>query len=328
MKQTFTKTLALSAMLFAPVITQAQTHPLVSDFENLALQPDTFWNGSDSSGSFKSGMATFYNTYNGDWDMWESGFAYSNMKDDTTAGYGNLYSAITTIGHNGSANYAVAQNGATLSLAGAQLTLNGFYVTNGTYATLSMRDGDGFAKQFGGQTGDDPDWFLLNITGWKNGNPINDTVKFYLADYRFTDNSQDYIVTDWRFVDLAQIAGLEPDSLVFLLTSSDVGTFGMNTPGFFCMDDFMVENPTSVQNHKISPSLNVYPNPAQNFITLAAETAIEKAEIIDFSGRVVMQINSNGQNKITADVSRLPAGVYSIRYQAVGDFGVRKMIKN
>jgi hypothetical protein len=34
-----------------------------------------------------------------------------------------------------------------------------------TYAALSMRDGDGFAKQFGGASGDDPDYFLLTITG-------------------------------------------------------------------------------------------------------------------------------------------------------------------
>jgi hypothetical protein len=37
----------------------------------------------------------------------------------------------------------------------------GVYVTNTTYAYNSMRDGDMFAKKFGGPTGNDPDWYKL-----------------------------------------------------------------------------------------------------------------------------------------------------------------------
>ena len=42
-------------------------------------------------------------------------------------------------------------------------------LTNTTFAALSMRDGDAFAKQFGGVSGDDPDWFLLTIDGLDAG---------------------------------------------------------------------------------------------------------------------------------------------------------------
>ena len=61
-------------------------------------------------------------------------------------------------------------------------------------------------------------------------------VEFYLADYRFDDNAQDYIVSDWAWVDLTGLGvvyGLE-----FALSSSDVGNWGMNTPAYFAMDSF------------------------------------------------------------------------------------------
>ncbi|MCK5465313.1 MAG: hypothetical protein KAI95_19935, partial [Bacteroidales bacterium] len=53
---------------------------VVSDFENLDLDPESYWNGSDGSGGFSSGLALFQNLYNPDFFSWE-GWAYSNMSD-------------------------------------------------------------------------------------------------------------------------------------------------------------------------------------------------------------------------------------------------------
>ena len=61
------------------------------------------------------------------------------------------------------------------------------------------------------------------------------TVDFYLADYRFADNSKDYIVENWEYVDLSSLGVVK--SLEFSLNSSDAGVFGMNTPAYFAMDD-------------------------------------------------------------------------------------------
>ena len=61
--------------------------------------------------------------------------------------------------------------------------IDGMYVTNGTYAYLSMLNGDAYAKKFGGVSGNDPDWFKLTIRKWYNGILANDSVTFYLADY-------------------------------------------------------------------------------------------------------------------------------------------------
>lgn len=233
---------AFTAMaVFVSAITFAQT---VSDFENLTLPTDTFWNGSDLSGDFASGNAFFKNVYDVTYNSW-SGFSYSNRTDSNTAGWGNQYSAITASGFGGSANYAVANAAVTSGYVDAKVKLTGnaagkfiegFYITNATYAYLSMRDGDDFSKQFGGTSGNDEDWFKLTVKGWLNGAQKLTEVEFYLADYRFADNSQDYLVRDWQWVNLLPLGTV--DSIQFFLSSSDVGDWGMNTPAYFCIDNF------------------------------------------------------------------------------------------
>ena len=108
-------------------------------------------------------------------------------------------------------------------------------LTNTTYAALSMRDGDSFAKRFGGVTGDDPDYLFLTITGKDAGNGDTGTIDFYLADFRFADNADDYILDDWTFVDLSSLGAVS--SLEFTMTTTDVGQFGANTPLYFAIDN-------------------------------------------------------------------------------------------
>ncbi len=228
--------------VFSLVATQAQN---VATFEDSNLSPESYWNGSDMSGNFKSGNITFYNSYNTDWQSW-SGFAYSNTTDVTTAGYVNQYSAITGKGYAGSENYAVCYSSPSAELEFENTTkCTGFYVTNSTYAYLSMKNGDDFAKKFGGKTGNDPDYLKLMIEALdQEGKPV-DTLYFYLADFRFADNSKDYILNKWTWVDLSGMK--DANKLRFSLTSSDNSYGYMNTPGYFCMDDFNGEKPFDYQ---------------------------------------------------------------------------------
>ncbi|MDP2338145.1 MAG: DUF4465 domain-containing protein [Bacteroidota bacterium] len=126
-------------------------------------------------------------------------FGYSNTTDVTTVGYGNQYSAVTGQGYQGSSNYAVCYPSPSAEVGlNTSAKVSGFYVTNSTYAYLSMKNGDAFSKKFGGETGNDPDYFKLMIEALNtDGNPV-DTVYFYLADFRFTDHSKDYILNKNR----------------------------------------------------------------------------------------------------------------------------------
>ncbi len=220
---------------------QAQT----ATFEDIQLQgansvkiPNT---GTVNS-NFTSGSCTFSNSYAISFGgYWNSGWAFSKVNDTTTAGFTNLYGSYANKGFNNSNNYAVSQNETFIKIN--QNTLTGLYVTNTTYAALSMKNGDAFAKKFGGSNGNDSDWFKLTINAYQNGNLKTEKVEFYLADYRFNDNSQDYIVKDWTFVNLTSLGGL--DSLKFTLTSSDTNQFGLKTPAFFCVDHIITNADTA-----------------------------------------------------------------------------------
>ncbi|HUU31289.1 MAG TPA: DUF4465 domain-containing protein [Phycisphaerae bacterium] len=230
-----------------------------ADFDTLVLGAESHWNGDpgvsmprgfEARYSTLFGMATFNTYYTVDvfsgWPFW-GGWAYSNETDTTTPGYGNQFSAITGGAHSGT-NYAVAYPDTwygvmpTVTLD-APMALGSVCLTNTTYAYLAMHDGDGIAKKFGGESGDDKDWFLLTITGKDAGGSVTGTAEFYLADFRFEDSAQDYIVDTWEKVDLASLGTVK--SLEFALDSSDAGDWGINTPTYFAMDT-LVPEPTVI----------------------------------------------------------------------------------
>ena len=292
MKRTLLLFAATAAFFtFSLNVSQAQT---TSDFEAFAAT-DTFYNGSDNTlgYTFSDGnmdLRNYYDTAYGGY--WSAGFAISGMKDSTTAGAANLYSAVTATGYNNSTTYAIGTNGANAVLTGSASgkLMEGLYVTNSTYAAISMRDGDSFAKKFGGASGNDSDWFKLDIIGHFAGN-ITDTVSFYLADYRFSDNSMDYIVKNWTWVDLKPLGNV--DSISFSLSSSDVGTWGMNTPAFFAIDNMVTLNSGLALAEYSSDQLSLYPNPASDHINIDGLEGLTTIEVFSQSGVKVWEIQTN-----------------------------------
>jgi hypothetical protein len=315
--------LVLAAAVCGVTAASAQT----ITFESLTLpKADTFYVNYSNPGNdvgFTTGTVhfqCFYDTAFG--GLWSSGFAYSNMTDSTTSGYTNMYSAKTAKGYNGSANYAVYWagygDGGKIIIPGvaAVKKATGFYITNGTYAYNSMRDGDFVGKKFGGASGNDPDWFKLQVRGYFNGQLKPDSVDFYLADFRSANNANDYIVGDWRWVDLSPLGNV--DSLSFSLTSSDVGTFGMNTPAYFCMDNFTTLISTGVEN---VPAViaKVYPNPAKDMLYAEMNGGhVTQVNVLDVTGKLVYTEAVNSRN-IAVPLSALAPGGYLL--QLKGDDG-------
>jgi hypothetical protein len=293
-------------------ITKAQT---ISDFEGLAISAGSYWNGSAQTlGTFFiDGNAIFPNYYDTAYGgFWKQGWAYSNMKDSSTAGFLNIYSARPACGALNSDNYAIGQQRSVVQLTGNAKgkAVYGLQVTNSTYAALSMRDGD-LAKKFGGPTGNDPDWFKLSITGYLGGTPVYDTVNFYLADYRFPDNTSDYIVNDWQWVDLTSLGNL--DSLRFILSSSDTGAFGMNTPAFFCIDNFTTaDSPAGIDPHK-NIVLDVFPNPPAELLHIANPEQGGELQIFDAAGQMIYRDTQCTGISCTIDLSNFAGGLYLIR---------------
>ena len=210
------------------------------DFGDLSLEEDSFWNGSDGSGGFMSGDAFFNNRYDSEWNVW-SGWAYSNVIDTETRGHENQYAAIPGAGLAGNGIYGVANVDhftpvfPTIELPGDMYPAS-ITIANTTYAYFSMLDGDDFAKEFRTEDGD---WFRLDIRGLDGEGNETGILPFYLADYRFDDPEDAYIIDEWTEVDLSAL-GAATRSLQFNLTSSDTGDFGMNTPAYFALGEVTV----------------------------------------------------------------------------------------
>ncbi len=320
MKHLFTA-LFLSASIFS----SAQTLGLVADFDDLPLSANSFWNGSDlSANSIVQGELIFPTNWDTSFGGYlASGFAYSNMTDSVTSSFANIYSAKPASGYNGSSNYAITY-GDWFFETSSEAFLNSARITNSTFAFNSMRDGDNFAKKFGGPTGNDPDFFSVTFAGYLNGQPApnGNPVTFYLADFRFEDNSLDYIVRDWRLVDLSPL-GTYVDSITYTFASSDNGDFGINTPTYFCIDQVIYNDFTGIENAEWV-DLEMFPNPASSFVQFNTKGTIKQIEILTLDGKSI-ETSMNTLN--STDVSAVENGFYLIRLTfADGQTATRKLI--
>ncbi len=211
----------------------------IADFEDVELSSQGYWipeEADDYTQMLSHGWMfnSFYSEY-----YW-GGFTASNQSDTTQDGMDAQYTAVTGAGHNTSSNYAVAYTmgmPTTVTAAdGLAHTVTGCYVTNNLWAYKSMRDGDSYSAPFGGSDGTTPDYFVLHAIGKDMDNNTIDTLDFYLADYRFDNPEEDYIVDTWEWFDLSSLG--EVASISFTLESSANNSWGMVTPAYFCMDDF------------------------------------------------------------------------------------------
>ena len=296
-------------------------------FEGVILSPESFNYGSSGSGGFIENGVVFSNDYNSSWDSW-NGFSISNTTDVTTPGYLNQYSAFAGSG-SGSTNYAVYYPAGTISFAGQGVDVVSIQITNTTFAAISMRDGDAYGKQFGSLTdanGDvdstnGEDFFKVWIYAHAEDGSKIDSVEYYLADYRFTDNTQDFISNTWETIDLTFI-GETVYSLSFDIQSSDVGAWGMNTPAYFAIDNLTINKSTGLSENTIS-GITVYPNPMADQLHVKGESGI--IEIYDVAGKKVLTSNYSGDT--TIEVSDLSSGSYTLKITNEKGFFIQNIIK-
>lgn len=310
---------------FSVFLSFAQT---TSDFEEYAIGVDSFLNGSNGTNLFSSGNISLDNDYNATWMSW-TGWAISSGTDVTSTEFSNL-STINGTGYDGSNNYAVSfssdQTIMHLDNDAAGEVVTGMYVNNLTVAHNIIKDGNMFAKKFGGITGDDPDFFLLTIKKYLGGNLSSETVEFYLADYRFSDNSEDYIVDEWTWVDLTSLG--QADSLAFTLSSTDNGTYGMNTPAYFAIDNVITsDGVVAVENVEAISLFEIYPNPASQFFVLKnLENENAQVSIFDWAGRLIYN-NIITDYRTEINIQNLTKGTYMVKVQTTTKVASQLLIK-
>lgn len=323
MKKTITTFVTLLAGLATSFSVSAQV--TVETFDTFTLSANSYYKDTVAN-SWQTSQASFGYDWSGTSasGYWKSGSAYTNVKDTVNGTYTNLYGNITNGGFSGN-NYATCQDGALIKVNNLSM-VSGFFITNTTYAWKVIKNGNQFSRKFGDTTGTGsgtsipqghyPDWFLLRVVGYRNGVATNDTIKFYLADYRPAGTANDFVIKNWQFVNCTTLGIV--DSIRFHLSSSD-NSFGfMNTPGFFSIDNFTTN--TTVGIHELSSlsALSVFPNPATDvlYISYRSEaTQHVEASITDISGKEVMKTvlkGETGSNLFPLELRPLDNGVYFI----------------
>lgn len=303
--------------------TIAQT---TEDFESVILLSESYDNGSAGAGDFIFTDLTFTNVYNAQWSSW-TGFSISNVTDVTTAGFGNQYAAFTGGGYN-STNFAMFYQSGMITATSMGTSIDSLKITNATYTAISMRDGDAFGKQFGspndangnpdGTNGED--FLFVWAIGENSNGSQKDSVQFYLADYRFADNTQDYIIDTWETLDFSNFS-FPVRKVNFRIESSDVGQF-INTPTYFAVDDVSTKNILSVEDKMLS-NIKVYPNPINDLLVINGEFG--DLIITAANGSIIYSGVHNGHTEL--NVSSLNSGVYFVQLMNENGSFVTKVVK-
>lgn len=314
-----------SIFLFSLGLLTAQT---TATFESFELESGNFNNDASPADAFQAGNISLPNQFSG--TFW-SGWVISAGTDTETPGVGNQYSAIAGGGVDGSNTYALTYEfgGSVIHLENEATggVVEGLYVTNSTYAYFSMLEGDDFAKRFGGETGEDPDFFSLSIRAYFNGNLSADSVEFFLADYRFPDAGEDYIVDDWNYLDLSSLGNV--DSLLFKLYSSDANEFGINTPAYFCIDNVMTRDmPVATDEPRLDWNIEVFPNPARETLNLNWPSSEEgQGTLLNLQGQKMETFYiQSGRQSIS--LRHLPTGSYIFYYWTREGWNSERIIKH
>jgi hypothetical protein len=296
-------------------------------FDDVTLGSNGYWQGQSGDNEMFSGGWMFYNYYMPEYYFW-GGFTASNHTDLSLSGLDAQYTSAAGGGYDGSSQYGVAYAmGVQCEVHASDNqahTVTGCYVTNNVWAYQNIHDGDATATAFGGPTGNDPDWFKLTATGKDaNGSTVG-TAEFYLADYRFTNNEDDYVLNTWEWFDLSTLGAVH--TISFSLSSTKNDNYGMITPAYFCIDDFNGEGPTppnppqGLSENELN--IAVYPNPAHGFIDIVGTWRAASVQIFNSVGQLVL---TSSESRI--DISTLPEGVYFVAVIADNQKFVEKIIK-
>jgi hypothetical protein len=229
--------IGILGMAFTSCKQDADVQTTVVDFENVTLNSDSIWNGSDLSGKFISGNSTFMNSYNPLYAAW-SGFACSSKRDTISAGYLNQYSVMAGSGALLSKRYALAYDSAAISIPKTTdyYAIKSLYITNGTWAYLGLKNGNygvgGYGKKFAAN-----DWFKVTLKGYKS-NVLTSSVEIYLADFR---NGKSMILKNWQKVDVSALGAV--DLVTFTFDSTDKSGGWLNTPAYAFIDNIEFTQP-------------------------------------------------------------------------------------
>ncbi len=298
-------TLLFTVKIYAQLGTYVMTERF-DDLNNTGFDSGMVYNGKTGMQQYitngdllmQFGWDTTYKYWSGNWAL-----SYNHFnKIEPSSMDAHLFAAAPGKGAPFSEKiFAVGQNHAKLTAADPLvLGVMSLKVSNSLYAYNSMKFGDAFAKKF---KASDKDSLILVITTFFKG-VKQESQRVVLADFRFMDTTRNFLLDTWRLIQFKEFN----DSIQFEMESSDNGSWGMNTPAFFVLDDIQVLHNVGLKTMQLN-NMKVYPNPAVNTLNFVSQKDLKTIEIYNFEGQIILQQSLIPSTR-TLDVSGLNSGLY------------------
>ena len=310
----------------------AETHILDLTKSTTPLEfnaEDGSWTGTYTTGeypdlnSIESQVFSFIHGAMEDYDMWW-GFTASNSADNSmrsdyiTYQFSNMAKGGIELGEDGKVKldakgapvvnaavpYLVSYYSAYYSRRPVDLIFNtgknykpvSCYINLNSYAYYTVEQGNAFSAPFS-----NTDKFTLTIHGVQADGSAEKTLEVVLASMTNGDLT---INRGWRLVDLSSLGTV--NELYFTLDSTDSGAWGMNTPGYFCLDKLCVEDADSGAANELSALAAAISYDRDS--KTVTYTGAEYAGVYDINGRQVMASETG-----SIDLTGLETGVYLVK---------------
>lgn len=124
-------------------------------------------------------------------------------------------------------------------------------------------------------------------------------------------------------IDIQQLSFFNPDSLVITILSSNEN--GFKSGGELTVDFVSFDKPTSVKAIENNIAVSLYPNPANDYVYVAADDAFAYT-IADIAGKTVAE-GKGETGGITVNTVEFTPGIYFIRIYNEKGNGVARFVK-
>lgn len=177
---------------------------------------------------------------------------------------------------------------------GKARTPKGVYVNLTSYPYYAIELGDAYCKPFS-----NGDRFTLTI----HGVAADETERTVDVDLATSDNGFISICRGWSYVDLSTLGAV--NELYFTMTSTDTGDYGMNTPGYFCLDKLIVDDAPGAGVAAVAADAAITYDRATRTVALPAPAF---SAVYDTAGSMV-----KSSEAAEFSIADLEAGVYIVR---------------
>ncbi len=196
----------------------------------------------------------------------------------------------------------------------------GCYVCNHPWTYYGCVGNDGIA----GPLADNGGFCKITFHGINTADNTEKTVDFYLAERQISDVNGDgtvtaddnFTISQWTWCDLSALGSVNRISLT--MESSDVGTYGMNTAAYVCLDRLTVNTQAGI-NAQRNTADRIFANNGTLCLNLSQAQSIT---IYNINGSVAYAAQAPSGIS-TISLKQLPDGIYVVRYNG----GIIKFVK-